>query len=152
MKQILYIDMDGVLVDFQSGIDKLTEQEKIEYFGRYDEAPNIFSKMDPMVGAIHSYRILSEYFDTFILTTSPWENETALGDKLKWIKNHLGDYAYKRMISSHHKHLNMGHFLVDDRIANGAANFMGEHIHFGTDKFPNWQAVLEYLMRVANAK
>ena len=30
-KKILYIDMDGVLVNFQSGIDKLTEEEKTEY-------------------------------------------------------------------------------------------------------------------------
>ncbi len=30
-KPILYIDMDNVLVDFQSGINKLSEYEKKEY-------------------------------------------------------------------------------------------------------------------------
>lgn len=44
-KPILYIDMDNVLVDFQSGINKLSEYEKKEYEGRYDEVPNIFAKM-----------------------------------------------------------------------------------------------------------
>ena len=43
-KPILYIDMDNVLVDFQSGINKLSEYEKKEYEGRYDEVPNIFAK------------------------------------------------------------------------------------------------------------
>lgn len=40
-KPILYIDMDNVLVDFQSGINKLSEYEKREYEGRYDEVPDI---------------------------------------------------------------------------------------------------------------
>ena len=39
----------------------------------------------------------------------------------------------------------MGEYLIDDRTANGAGNFKGEQIHFGTEKFPNWEAVLEYL-------
>ena len=30
----LFFDMDGVLVDFQSGIDKLSEEAKREYEGR----------------------------------------------------------------------------------------------------------------------
>lgn len=51
-KQILYIDMDNVLVDFKTGIARLTEEEKIEYEGRYDETPDIFSKMLPMEGAV----------------------------------------------------------------------------------------------------
>ena len=44
-KKILYFDMDGVLVDFQSGIDKLSEEVKKEYEGRVDEVPGIFSLM-----------------------------------------------------------------------------------------------------------
>ena len=34
MKKIVYIDMDGVLVDFQSGIYKLSETQKNEFVGR----------------------------------------------------------------------------------------------------------------------
>ena len=29
---------------------------------------------------------------------------------------------------------------------NGAGKFKGEHIHFATDKFPDWDTVLNYLM------
>ena len=38
-KKILYVDMDGVLVDFQSGIDQLDETKQNEYKGREDEVP-----------------------------------------------------------------------------------------------------------------
>jgi hypothetical protein len=34
---------------------------------------------------------------------------------------------------------------VDDRTKNGAAEFEGEHIHFGTDKFPDWEVTKKYL-------
>lgn len=52
-KKIVYVDMDNVLVDFQTGIDKLSEAEKAFFEGRYDEVPNIFSKMEPIVNRQH---------------------------------------------------------------------------------------------------
>ena len=59
-KQVIYVDLDGVLVDFQSGIDKLTDEEIITYDGRYDEVPNIFSLMEPMPDALNAFKLLSE--------------------------------------------------------------------------------------------
>ena len=53
----------------------------------YDQAPHIFSMMKPLEGAIEAYKKLIEKFDVFILTSSPWDNETALNDKLNWLKN-----------------------------------------------------------------
>ena len=38
--------MDGVLVDFQSGIDALSEEEKETYKNHLDNVPGIFSKME----------------------------------------------------------------------------------------------------------
>jgi 5'(3')-deoxyribonucleotidase len=84
MKKIVYVDMDNVLVDFKTGIEKLTPTELIEYEGKYDEPPHIFSKMEPMENAIESYIKLCSEYDTYILSTSPWENPTALNDKLDW--------------------------------------------------------------------
>lgn len=60
-KPILYIDMDNVLVDFQSGINNLSEYEKREYEGRYDEVPNIFARMSPYEGAINAYHHLVRF-------------------------------------------------------------------------------------------
>ena len=137
--------MDNVLVDFPSGIAQLEPNLVAEYDGRLDEVPGIFSLMEPIEGAIESYKQLSQQFDTYVLSTSPWENPSAWSDKLLWIKKHLGVHAYKRLILSHHKHLNAGDYLIDDRLKNGADKFTGEHIHFGTEQFPDWVTVVEYL-------
>ena len=137
--------MDNVLVDFPSAFEKIPKRYLITHKEKMDEVPGIFSLMDPIQGAIESFNELSSLFDTYILSTSPWENDSAWSDKLKWVKNYLGQNAYKRLILSHHKNLNSGDFLIDDRLANGVDKFTGEHIHFGTDKFPNWVSVVDYL-------
>ena len=147
MSKILYIDMDNVLVDFTSAFSKLSADILTQYDSRLDEVPDIFSLMNPMPGAIEAFNQLSEKFDTYILSTSPWENPSAWSDKLVWVKKHLGPNAHKRLILSHHKNLNIGHFLIDDRLKNGANKFQGEHLHFGTSVFPDWDSVLEYLLK-----
>ena len=144
-KKILYVDMDNVLVDFKSALDIQPQEILDKYAGNEDEIPHFFGKMKPMEGAIESFTQLSEIYDIYILSTAPWENPTAWYDKLEWVKKYLGKPAYKRLIISHHKNLNKGDFLIDDRDKNGAGEFEGL-IHFGSDKFPNWKVVLEYLI------
>ena len=121
MQKILYIDMDNVLVDFPSGArGRLKAGVWEQYEGNQDEIPDVFSLMDPMPGAIAAYaKQLSQVFDTYVLSTAPWENHTAWRDKLLWIKKYLGTHAYKRLILTHHKNLNQGDYLVDDRTKNG---------------------------------
>ena len=146
MKKILYVDMDNVLVDFPSGISRISIELQSKYQDRLDEVPGIFSLMNPLKGAIESYKKLSHKFDTYILSTAPWKNSSGWSDKNEWVKKYLGDVAYKRLILSHHKNLNYGEYLIDDRLANGANLFKGEHIHFGSDKFPDWGSVCSYLL------
>ena len=48
---------------------------------------------------------------------------------------------------THHKHFNIGDYLIDDRDAhNGSDKFTGEFIHFGSEKFPDWDSVVKYLL------
>ena len=145
MKKILYIDMDNVLVDFESGINRISKADATRHAGDLDEVPGIFSLMDPMAGAIEAYSELAERFDTYILSTAPWKNPSAWSDKLCWVQRHLNELAYKRLILTHHKNLNSGDFLADDRPNNGAEDFSGEFIHFLSDDFPDWPAVLKHL-------
>ena len=146
MKKILYVDMDNVLVDFASGIEKIPERLKVEYQDRLDEVPGIFSLMLPLTGAISSFERLSNKYDTYILSTAPWVNASAWSDKNLWVRNYLGELAYKRLILTHHKNLNLGDFLIDDRTANGAGLFKGEHIVFGSNEYPDWEAICNYLL------
>ena len=78
--------MDNVLVDFASGIEKVSEKIQIQYQGRLDEIPGIFSLMKPLSGAICSFERLSNKYDTYILSTAPWENPSAWSDKNLWVK------------------------------------------------------------------
>lgn len=152
-KKIIYFDMDGVLVDFKSGIDKLDEKTRQEYQGHLDDVPGIFSLMDPMPGAIEAVHKLAEHYDLYILSTAPWGNPSSWCDKVEWVKKHFGNEEnsvfYKRIILSHNKHLCHGDYLIDDRPDKwGAGKFTGELLHFGkkSEKFTNWDAVLTYLL------
>ena len=86
----LFIDLDNVLFNFQSGIDKLDEKTKARFKGFEDDIPDIFTLMDPMPGAVEAVQKLRERYDLYILSTAPWNNPTAWCDKLNWVKKHFG--------------------------------------------------------------
>ena len=142
-KKRVFLDMDNVLVDFPSGMAKVEPELLSKY--KPDEVPGIFALMDPMSGAIDAVEKLVKKYDVFILSTAPWNNPSAWSDKLEWIKKHFGEVLFKRLIISHRKDLLKGDYLVDDRGKNGASEFEGEWIEFGSKRFPDWNAVLDYL-------
>jgi len=121
--------------------------------------------MKPVKGAIQAVKLLSKKYDVYLLSTAPWKNPSAWHNKVEWVHNHLGfesgSAAYKRLIISHHKHLNVGDYLIDDRKHNGAGDFEewnksrgAKHIWFGSahaksgrpGDFPDWDSVLKHLM------
>jgi 5'(3')-deoxyribonucleotidase len=156
-KKILYLDMDGVVADFEKRIGEL--EPELQNFKSYEDQdalgnridqicyanPDIYHNLPPIEGAIEAVERLSELYDIFFLSTAMWTLPQSFTGKRIWIENHFREIGYKRLILSHRKDLLKGHFLVDDRLKNGAAQFEGEHIHFGTQKFPDWEVVYDYL-------
>lgn len=152
-KKILHFDMDNVLVDFQSAFPLLDDSTLEKYEGNLDEVPGIFALMTPLPGAVEAFKLLSQHYDVYIASTAPWENPSAWRDKIRWVQAYLGPEAHKRLTLTHNKNLLIGDYLIDDRLANGAVDFQGEHIHFGVDpKFMDWESVLRYLMPDAITK
>lgn len=136
-KPVMYIDMDGVLADYDKAAIGRTDEQKRE--------SGFFLGLEPIQGAVDAFCCLCEHYDVYILSTAPWSNVHAPSEKRVWVEKHLGDKAFKRLILSHNKSLVKGAYLIDDRIANGVDGFEGEHIHFGSGRFPDWKSVLSYL-------
>lgn len=170
MGTVVYIDMDNTLVDFGARLDGIAQSILDQYRDRLDEIPGLFALMPPVEGALEGFAELDadEQFEPYILSTSPWRNPSAWQHKVEWVQMHLGldkgTPAYKRLILSHHKDLNRGDYLIDDRPwHNGADKFVGKVIHFGAEnKYPegrtswpanvvahldNWADVVAYLKK-----
>lgn len=156
-KKILYIDMDGVVADFWKAIK--INQPRIDdkrYFQTYadqekevdsicERNPHIFKYLTPIEDAIECTKPLFKKFDVYFLSTPMWEIPDSYTDKRLWIEKYYGNLAKKRLILTSRKDLSIGDYLIDDRLKNGANEFRGKHIHFGTKEFPNWKAVIKYL-------
>lgn len=139
MKKIIYIDLDNTLADYlglcrERGIEPAEGKHTIGFF----------RDLKPMQGAIEAYNLLAKHFDLYILSTAPWSNPHSLYEKIEWVKEHIPS-AYKNVIFSHHKELNLGAYLIDDSEKNGAKDFSGKHIKIHSPEFPNWDSVVKYI-------
>ena len=155
-KKIIYIDMDGVIVDLRSNIRSWFKNHPnlVEKYKNYpDHIPGIFRNPKPIPNAVYAINELynSKKYEMFIATSSPWGNPSASTDKRFWIEENFGNMFHKKMFLTHRKDLLMGDYLIDDRLKNGAESFKGELIRFGFDdgkwnKFKDWGSVLNYLI------
>lgn len=137
--------MDGVVADFMKAFPLIAEKEWIH--GQEKKVPeHFFTNLEPMEGAIEALHTLSEYYDLYFLSTPQWSNPNCWREKRIWVENHYGDLMFKRLILTHHKRLLRGDYLIDDIVHEG---FQGKHIHFGTEEFPNWKVVVDYLLKEA---
>ncbi len=145
-KKVLLIDMDGVVADFRKYIldnstitadefDSGTEEvsDRVEQF--CIENPTIFEHLEPIEGAIESVIELFEYYDIYFCSTPMYVVPESYKSKRLWLEKHFGELASRRLILTHRKDLVKGDILIDDRRVNGAENFDGLFIHFGTDEY-----------------
>lgn len=159
-KKVLYIDMDGVLVDFADAIE-MAYQKNPKFREKYnknpDEIPGIFENPKPIQGAIEAVVKIAESdrYDIFIATTATWKNPEAAMHKRLWIEKYFGKLFKKKMIITHRKDLLLGDYLIDDRLRNGAADFKGELLSFGWayekeawNEYRSWDDILIKLLNV----
>jgi hypothetical protein len=75
-----------------------------------------------------------------------WDNPSSWTEKRLWVEEKLGADAHKRLVLTHRKDLLIGDFLIDDRTKNGAGEFLGKLILFGSSEFPDWSRVEAFLL------
>lgn len=157
-KQILYIDMDGVICNFigyiQSKLPHIFEpgynaDEKDAAIDAYMQLnPHLFEFLEPMPDAIESVKELSKHYDVFFLSTPPYDLPMAYTSKRLWLEKYFGELANRKLILTHRKDLCIGDYLIDDRTKNGAGKFKGELITFGESEGKcNWKDVCNYLLK-----
>jgi ADP-ribose pyrophosphatase YjhB (NUDIX family) len=148
----LFLDMDGVLVDFDAEVARLSLEDRRRFAGHYEEVPGIFSRLEPLPGALEAWQRLGELYDIYILSTPPWAVPTAWADKRRWVEQYLGESGRKRLILTHRKDLLVGDYLVDDRSFHGADRFRGSLLLFGSPEWPDWPTVTAFLVAEAARK
>ena len=99
----IYFDMDGVLADFERGINEIcgmdmpvqgksTKEEDDRMWLAVKDAEHFYDILEPMKGAVDMYRKLSAKYDCEILSAIPKPHrgiETAGEDKENWVKRIL---------------------------------------------------------------
>lgn len=138
MTRRVFLDMDGVIVDFEGYLRQQNSGYAEPKFTGDDvkRIRGAYANMHPIAGALDGVRsIIGMGFDVWLATKPPTGISWAYGDKAAWVFNHLPELK-RKLIITHDKGM-LGcndDFLVDDRPhrANCAA-FRGLLVHFGGD-------------------
>jgi len=140
MKKIIYIDMDGVISDF----DKAAKE------GGWTHRPDLkvdFRNLELVPGAQDALLRLNQDFDIFIATTPPWSRPDVWGEKREWIGEHF-PWLKRKMVLTHRKDLLIGDILIDDSRWRGQPDFQGDWLWFGTaQKVLDWPSTLELIYK-----
>ena len=134
----IYIDMDGVISDF----------EKAAKEGGFDKRPDLYvnyRNLEVIEGAIESVAKLNTDHEIFIASTPPWTRPEVWGHKREWLEEHF-PYLKRKLILTHRKDLLIGDILIDDSKYRGQPDFKGNWFWFNKDwDNRNWKACLEYI-------
>lgn len=155
--RLLMIDMDGVIADFDKKLGELAPDLFLGEGDDYEERSkkvdlvcqnncDVFHTLEPIAGAIEAVKELMKHYTVYFLSTPMYAVPKSYEGKRIWLEEHFGELAKKRLILTHRKDLVIGDYLIDDRTRNGAGEFTGKHLHFGTPDCPNWDYVLKYLV------
>lgn len=142
MKRRVFIDMDGVIVDF----DRAAKEQAVAG-DVLKTMKGAYLRMEAVDGALTAVRsIIGMGYDVWIATKPPTGIAWAYADKAAWIFQHLPELS-RKLVITHDKGMLGGpaDILIDDRPhkANCEA-FQGLLLRFGHDGM-NWPRVLAIL-------
>ena len=144
MSKRIFIDMDGVISDFETGAKDEALKKGVPKLSRPDLFVD-YRNLDIIPGAVEAVYKLNQDFDVFIATTPPWDRPEVWGHKREWLEEHF-PYLKRKLILTHRKDLLIGDILIDDTRFRGQPDFKGNWFWFNKDwNNRNWNACLEYI-------
>jgi len=144
-KKVIYIDMDGVISDFDKEHKRL-ERESGNAIHRPDLVID-FRVLDLIDGAQDALIRLNQDFEIYIASTPSWSRPETWGHKREWIAKHF-PWLKRRLILTHHKNLLKGDLLIDDSRWRGQPDFEGTWFWFNKEwDNRNWKACLEWIYK-----
>ena len=150
-KKTIFFDLDGVVADFDEAAIRWGEKvgingEECKKKKLYRQE-GFYADLNLMDGAKEAIEKLDTVYNIAFVSAPSWDNPFSFTEKRIWIEKHFGTWARKKMDLSFRKGHYIGHYLIDDRTKYGAADFIGEHIMFGTEPFKTWKEVTDYLIK-----
>jgi hypothetical protein len=125
----LYLDMDGVLADFDTAASNVLGMESAkfefrygtkEFWRRLDAVPNFFATFKPMPDMERLWHYVN-HLRPIVLTALPKKDSSVVReDKIKWIHRHLNKEVkvLTCLTSEKSNYCQPGDILVDDRNIN----------------------------------
>lgn len=146
--------MDGVIADFDKRMKQIapgrtTVDESLETDRIIAAHETFFEDLPIIEGCQRAIGVLSFYYEIYFLSTPMYAVPHSYSGKRRWIRRYFGEWADKRLILTHRKDLAIGHYLIDDRTKNGAGEFKGKLIRYGSLDFPSWSIITSYLVKQA---
>lgn len=143
----VFIDMDGVIVDFDA-----YKTERGMTGDEVKKQPGAYLTMPAIPGAIEAVRsLIGMGFEVWIATKPPTGITFAYADKAAWVLEHLPELK-RRIIITHEKGLlgDAGDFLCDDRPHKAkCTEFEGVLLKF-VDGF-HWPQALSFFREVCKS-
>lgn len=139
----IYIDMDGVIADFEkaAALHGMAPKE-------FKLLPGAYRHLDWMPGAENALdHLLEQGANVWIATKIPHANPLAATEKLQWWSDRRPDMMKNVIITPDKGTLgNEYDVLIDDRPHKAhCENFPGTLLHFGSKQFPDWACVIASL-------
>jgi 5'(3')-deoxyribonucleotidase len=142
MPKIIFVDLDGVLADFDAAITSGPGFDPPEMF-----VPGFFRNLAVTPGSKEAIATLlaNPNYEVYVGSKHTSKVTTCTSEKVEWVKEHF-PALLRNMVLCCDKKLLRGDILIDDDLERWGHVFVGTFIHFDrTNHAESWKKVLEIL-------